>query len=52
MPERRKLSEETRRKLKEQIARLKAQMLKDNSDLDFETHLHQARDLERMIKER
>lgn len=48
---RKQLSEETRRKLKGQVAYLQAQMQRDNSDLDFETHLHMVKDLERILKE-
>lgn len=52
MAEIKKLSEETRLKLKRQIERLKEQMRQDNSDLDFETHLHMVKDLENILRNR
>lgn len=50
MEERKQLSEETRRKIRAQIASLKAQMRYDANDLEFETHLHMMRELENVLK--
>lgn len=44
------ISDETRKKIKQQIEYLKEQMRHDNSDLDFETHLHMVKDLENILK--
>lgn len=43
------LAPEVRRKLQEQIDALKKRMQYDANDLDYETHLHLVRDLQRIL---
>lgn len=43
------LPEETRLKLQKQIDALKKRMLHDANDLDYETHLHLVRTLQRVL---
>ena len=43
------LTDETRQKLQKQIDALKKRMLYDANDLDYETHLHLMRTLQRML---
>ena len=43
------LSKETRQKLQEQIDALKKRMHYDANELDYETHLHKMRTLQRML---
>lgn len=44
------LHAETRKKIQERIRLLREQLEKDHNDLEFETHLHMIRDLERLLK--
>lgn len=50
MGESKAISEETRVKLRRQIALLKQQIPNDNNDMDFELHLQMVRDLESLLK--
>ena len=43
------LTDETRQKLQKQIDALKKRMRYDANDLDYETHLHLMRTLQRML---
>ncbi|MGP1574062.1 aminoglycoside phosphotransferase [Selenomonas sp.] len=43
------LSDETREKLQNQIDALKKRMLYDANDLDYETHLHLVRTLQKVL---
>ena len=43
------LAPEVRRKLQGQIDELKKRMQYDANDLDYETHLHLVRDLQRIL---
>ncbi len=43
------LSAETRQKLQQQIDALKKRMLYDANDLDYETHLHLVRSLQKVL---
>lgn len=52
MGESKAISEETRVKLRRQIALLKQQIPNDNNDMDFELHLQMVRDLESLLKRR
>lgn len=43
------LSPEVREKLQRRIDELKKRMLYDANDLDYETHLNQVRELQRLV---
>ncbi len=43
------LEPEVRKKLQKQIDELRRRMQYDANDLDYETHLHQVRDLQRIL---
>lgn len=43
------LPDETRQKLQKQIDALKKRMLYDANDLDYETHLHLVRSLQKVL---
>ena len=43
------LSPETKEKLQRRIDELKKRMLYDTNDLDYETHLNQVRELQKII---
>ena len=44
------LQPDVRRKIQSQIDALKQRMLYDANDLDYETHLHQMRELQRILQ--
>lgn len=44
------LQPDVRRKIQSQIDALKQRMLYDANDLDYETHLHQVRELQRILQ--
>ncbi|MDQ0203874.1 aminoglycoside phosphotransferase [Pectinatus haikarae] len=43
------MTDETRKKLQARIEALKKRMNYDANDLDYETHLHMMRDLQRVL---